>query len=123
MRSLALAAFMILAACTMSGGGNEQAAQGPREVAPVLTGADARDTRSFARPEVARVTHVALDLDADFAGEADGGDGDARHPGGARAPRRSSSTARAWRSRASPTPAAPPCSMRWAPATRRADGR
>jgi aminopeptidase N len=35
-------------------------------VAPVLTGADARDTRSFARPEVARVTHVALDLNADF---------------------------------------------------------
>jgi len=67
MRSLALAAIMLLSACTMSDGGNEQAAQGPREVAPVLTGEDARDTRSFARPEVARVTHVALDLDADFA--------------------------------------------------------
>src|SRR5690349_15700342 len=67
MRKLALAAMMILGACSMSeGGGNEQAAAGPREVAPVLSGEDARDTRSFARPEVARVTHVALDLDADF---------------------------------------------------------
>src|SRR5690349_3750539 len=67
MRKLALAAIMMLSACTMSeGGGNEQAAAEPREVAPVLSGEDARDTRSFARPEVARVTHVALDLDADF---------------------------------------------------------
>jgi len=69
MRLLAFAAAMILSACTAGeGGGNEQAAAaaGPREVAPVLSGEDARDTRSFARPEVARVTHVALDLDADF---------------------------------------------------------
>jgi leukotriene-A4 hydrolase len=35
-------------------------------VAPILTGEDARDTHSFARPEIARVTHIALDLDADF---------------------------------------------------------
>ena len=38
-----------------------------REIAPVLTDAAAHDAHSFARPEVARVTHVALDLDADFA--------------------------------------------------------
>ncbi len=68
MRLLAFAAALILSACTITdGGGNAQEeAKGPREVAPVLTGEDARDTRSFARPEVARVTHVALDLDADF---------------------------------------------------------
>ena len=68
MRMLALAAALILSACSASeGGGNAQeAAAGPREVAPILTGEEARDTRSFARPEVARVTHVALDLDADF---------------------------------------------------------
>lgn len=36
-------------------------------IAPILSGEDARDTHSFARPEIARVTHVALDLDADFA--------------------------------------------------------
>jgi len=45
------------------------AAAAPREVAPVLTTAEARDTRSFARPEIARVTHVALDLAADFAAQ------------------------------------------------------
>jgi leukotriene-A4 hydrolase len=37
-----------------------------REVAPVLSTPEARDSRSFARPEIARVVHVALDLDADF---------------------------------------------------------
>jgi aminopeptidase N len=35
-------------------------------VAPILTTPDAHDAHSFARPEIARVTHVALDLDADF---------------------------------------------------------
>jgi aminopeptidase N len=35
-------------------------------VAPVLVGADAVDTSSYARPAEARVTHVALDLQADF---------------------------------------------------------
>lgn len=44
-----------------------------RQVAPVLTSADAVDTASFARPQVARVTHVALNLDLDF---------DARRVGG-----------------------------------------
>ncbi|MGQ0560075.1 MAG: M1 family metallopeptidase [Sphingosinicella sp.] len=39
----------------------------PRAIAPILAGPEARDTSSFARPEIARVTHVALDLDADFA--------------------------------------------------------
>jgi len=37
------------------------------QVAPILTGADARDSQTYAHPEVARVTHVALDLNADFA--------------------------------------------------------
>jgi leukotriene-A4 hydrolase len=57
MRLLALA-LILVAAC---------AAAAPRPVAPIL--AEAHDSRSFARPEVARVTHVALDLDADFAGQ------------------------------------------------------
>ena len=38
----------------------------PPQVAPILTTPEAHDAHSFARPEVARVTHVALDLDADF---------------------------------------------------------
>lgn len=42
-------------------------------VAPVLTGADALDTQTYARPEIARVTHVALDLTADFQAKRLGG--------------------------------------------------
>ena len=61
MRLLILAAPCSLAACAMTGTGRR-----PRQVAPILTGEAARDTASYARPEIARVTHVALDLDADF---------------------------------------------------------
>jgi len=64
MRSLIPLVLFALAACTQ--GTPENRADGPRQVAPVLTGAAARDAYSHARPEVARVTHVALDLDADF---------------------------------------------------------
>lgn len=35
-------------------------------VAPILTTPDALDTATFAQPQVARITHVALDLDLDF---------------------------------------------------------
>jgi leukotriene-A4 hydrolase len=42
-------------------------------VAPVLTSADARDAFTFARPEVARVSHIDLDLSLDFAAKALGG--------------------------------------------------
>lgn len=41
-----------------------------RMVAPILTSADARDTSTYARPQEARVTHVALDLELDFAAKA-----------------------------------------------------
>ena len=69
MRLLAFVLALILSACTISEADNQAAAPeaAAREVAPILTSADARDAHSFARPEVARVTHVALDLDADFA--------------------------------------------------------
>lgn len=36
-------------------------------IAPILTTPEARDVRTYARPEIARVTHVDLDLTADFA--------------------------------------------------------
>ena len=39
-------------------------ARGP--VAPILTTPEAKDIRTYARPEVARVTHVDLNLTADF---------------------------------------------------------
>ncbi|MBV8687548.1 MAG: M1 family metallopeptidase [Alphaproteobacteria bacterium] len=53
---LAAAAILLLAA---------PAAAAPPKVAPIL--AEARDSASYARPAEARVTHVALDLAADFA--------------------------------------------------------
>jgi aminopeptidase N len=63
---------LILAACS-SGEKNEEpaapkeaGATAERMVAPVLTTPDAKDIHSFARPEIARVSHVALDLTADF---------------------------------------------------------
>ncbi|WP_431470881.1 M1 family metallopeptidase [Sphingosinithalassobacter sp. LHW66-3] len=42
------------------------AAQEAVSPAPILTTPDARDVWTYARPEVARVTHVDLDLTADF---------------------------------------------------------
>ncbi len=57
-------ASLLIASCSPSI--DDAAETGPRMVAPVLTAPDARDVHSFARPEVARVTHVALDLAADF---------------------------------------------------------
>jgi aminopeptidase N len=42
-------------------------------VAPVLTSADAVDALTYARPAEARVTHVSLDLDADFEAKRLGG--------------------------------------------------
>ncbi|MBV9881708.1 MAG: M1 family metallopeptidase [Sphingomonadaceae bacterium] len=55
---------LILAAASVLCAGMSAAA--PPAVAPILTTPEARDVHSYARPEVARVTHVALDLDADF---------------------------------------------------------
>ncbi|HWT13739.1 MAG TPA: M1 family metallopeptidase [Allosphingosinicella sp.] len=66
MRRLLLAALALLAACGVAETNEQGGDQAERQVAPVLTTPDARDERSFARPETARVTHVALDLDADF---------------------------------------------------------
>lgn len=69
MRSLAALLLLSTAACTT------MKADPPRSamVAPFLTTADARDTATYARPEIARVTHVDLDLALDFAAKAVGG--------------------------------------------------
>ncbi|MEA3041354.1 MAG: leukotriene-A4 hydrolase [Sphingomonadales bacterium] len=68
MRNLLTAAAALLAAACA------RTAEPPRAApAPVLTSAEARDIHSFARPEVARVTHVALDLALDFAARRVGG--------------------------------------------------
>ncbi|WP_375289645.1 M1 family metallopeptidase [Qipengyuania sp.] len=42
-------------------------------IAPILTTPEARDSSTYAQPEVARVTHVALDLDLDFDAQRVGG--------------------------------------------------
>jgi aminopeptidase N len=49
--------------------------QGPRGemIAPILTTADAHDSSTYAEPQIARVTHVDLDLALDFASQAVGG--------------------------------------------------
>ena len=56
------------AACTTPGGLEREPM-----VAPILTSAEARDEFTFARAEVARVTHLALDLELDFARKSVGG--------------------------------------------------
>jgi leukotriene-A4 hydrolase len=56
-RMLALAA--VLAAAPL-------AHAAPPKIAPILTTPEAKDEKTFARPQVARVTHVDLDLAADF---------------------------------------------------------
>jgi aminopeptidase N len=71
-RAAVAALVLLLAACS----GNDaktQSASGERTVAPVLLTEDAKDVHSFARPELARVTHVALDLVTDFAAKRIGG--------------------------------------------------
>ncbi len=68
MRLFALACTLFATACTTPGGDDQ-----PAMVAPVLTSAEARDEYTFARPQEARVTHVALDLTLDFAAQSVGG--------------------------------------------------
>jgi leukotriene-A4 hydrolase len=65
MRTVLLPLFLagLIAACSPK----QQVELPAPEVAPLLTGDDARDIHSYAQPAVARVTHVDLDLEADFA--------------------------------------------------------
>jgi aminopeptidase N len=71
MRVLLLASLLALAACRSGEAPPPQA--GARTVAPILTGTDALDVHSYAKPLEARVTHVALDLNVDFATKRVGG--------------------------------------------------
>jgi aminopeptidase N len=64
MRFLILVAALCVSASVTASTPRSGSARGA--VAPVLTGPDASDSRTYARPEIARVTHVALDLNADF---------------------------------------------------------
>ena len=76
MRLLPAAFLAFLAACSPAADHDapkKEAAAGERQIAPVLDSPDARDPQSYARPLEARVTHVALDLKADFAAKRIGG--------------------------------------------------
>ncbi len=76
MRLLPAAFLALLAACSPASDRNaekKEVAAGERQVAPVLESPDARDPQSYARPLEARVTHVALDLKADFEAKRIGG--------------------------------------------------
>ena len=68
------AAALLLAAC-QSGQAPTPEPKGSDKamIAPILTGADAVDIHSFAKPLEARVTHVALDLNVDFSAKRVGG--------------------------------------------------
>ncbi|MCA1661313.1 MAG: M1 family metallopeptidase [Novosphingobium sp.] len=76
MRLLAAALLVVTAACTTLDRAPEPAAVDGRAVAPILTTPDALDTQTYARPQEARVTHVALDLALDFARKRVGGTAD-----------------------------------------------
>src|SRR5690606_4756530 len=65
MRLLAPVLLLFAAACT--------SAEAEPIVAPVLTSEEAHDPWTFAEPEVARVTHVDLDLELDFEDKSVGG--------------------------------------------------
>jgi leukotriene-A4 hydrolase len=69
----AVAAALLLAACQASNQPAPVAASDESAIAPILTGADAVDIHSYAKPLEARVTHVALDLNLDFDAKRVGG--------------------------------------------------
>ena len=74
MRPIAAALSLLLAttACTTMEA-EPPVASAERMVAPILTTPDAVDSSTFAQPEVARVTHVDLDLALDFERQSVGG--------------------------------------------------
>ena len=65
LRRLACAAALFLAACQAQSPEKSEQSATPA-VAPILTGADAVDTHSYAKPLEARVANVDLDLALDF---------------------------------------------------------
>ena len=69
-----LALLLASTACTtMETAPVPAAAAADRMVSPILTSPEAVDTLTHAQPQVARVTHVALDLDLDFEDKRVGG--------------------------------------------------
>lgn len=67
-RAVLMAALLGAAAVPALAHAQAQAAPAKPMVAPLSTASDATDIHSYAKPKIARVTHVDLDLTADFAG-------------------------------------------------------
>ena len=65
-------AAVLMSLSTFAAPASAQESEAPM-VSPILTSADAKDPWTFAEPEVARVTHVALDLTLDFEARTVGG--------------------------------------------------
>lgn len=65
-RFAALAAAALLASACTTPDARMASGAGQAMVSPILTTPDAVDDRTYAVPQIARVTHVALDLDLDF---------------------------------------------------------
>jgi aminopeptidase N len=66
------AAAVLMSLAALAAPAEAQQSEAPM-VSPILTSEDAHDPWTFAQPEVARVTHVALDLELDFAAKRVGG--------------------------------------------------
>ena len=66
MRILAQVSALSLAACSLAACSMADGDAAERTIAPILTSEEAQDEFTFARPEQARVTHLALDLVLDF---------------------------------------------------------
>lgn len=62
----ALTCLALASALSLSAAAFAAPAAAPQAAAPILTSADAVDVWTHAQPQVARVTHVSLDLDVDF---------------------------------------------------------
>ncbi|WP_336987152.1 M1 family metallopeptidase [Altererythrobacter aquiaggeris] len=73
MQRFVAAAAILLATTACSAINQEVAAPRAAMIAPILTSADALDSSTYARPQIARVTHVALDLALDFSARRVGG--------------------------------------------------
>ena len=71
--TLLATATLFATACTTTDGAQEASVERQAMVSPILTTPDAVDERTYAQPQVARVTHVALDLDLDFDAQRVGG--------------------------------------------------
>ncbi|UVI40629.1 M1 family metallopeptidase [Qipengyuania spongiae] len=74
-RTVTAAAILALATagCTTTGEGGMSAGTDGAMVSPILTSPEAVDELTYARPQEARVTHVALDLALDFDAQRVGG--------------------------------------------------